>query len=60
MCFASFRVDSLVTRIVVVALPSIDLYSAIQQLSIYKLKRQLSCQGQSFALPALELLKGAA
>ena len=28
-----------------------------QQLSIYKLKRQLSCQGQSCALPALERLK---
>jgi hypothetical protein len=31
-----------------------------QQLSIYKLKRQLSCQGQSCALPALERLKCAA
>jgi TusA-related sulfurtransferase len=31
-----------------------------QQLSIYKLKHQLSCQGQSCALPALELLKRAA
>ena len=31
-----------------------------QQLSIYKLKRQLSCQGQSCALPALERLKRAA
>ena len=31
-----------------------------QQLSIYKLKRQLSCQGQACALPALERLKRAA
>lgn len=31
-----------------------------QQLSIYKLKRQLNCQGQSCALPALERLKHAA
>jgi hypothetical protein len=31
-----------------------------RQLSIYKLKRQLSCHGQSYALPALELLKSAA
>jgi hypothetical protein len=31
-----------------------------QQLSIYKLKRQLSCQGRACALPALELLKHAA
>jgi Transposase DDE domain len=31
-----------------------------RQLSIYKLKRQLSCKGQSCVLPALELLKSAA
>jgi len=31
-----------------------------QQLSIYKLRRQLSCQGQSCPLPALERLKRAA
>jgi hypothetical protein len=31
-----------------------------QHLSIYKLKRQLSCRGQSCALPALERLKRAA
>ena len=31
-----------------------------QQLSIYKLKRQLSCQGQACAFPALERLKRAA
>jgi hypothetical protein len=31
-----------------------------RQLSIYKLRRQLSCQGRSIALPALERLKQAA
>jgi DDE family transposase len=31
-----------------------------RRLSIYKLRRQLSCQGRSYALPALERLKGAA
>jgi hypothetical protein len=31
-----------------------------RQLSIYKLKRLLSFRGQSYALPALELLKRAA